>query len=84
MELKRNLAEGVVDVCCHRVQYWYDIGRFKLNDDDLEYLKEEAETRAKEMINIGCASGDLCCLLTEIGSRRQEREFHGWWNIEKS
>lgn len=78
---RRRIVEGVIEVCCHRVYYYYDVAGARLSDDDLRYLEEEAESRSKDMIVEGCNSGDLCCL-TLSPVKEIEREFYGWWKIQ--
>ncbi len=77
---RRRLAEGVVNCCCHEVDFWYEVGGALLTDDDLRRMESEAEDRATEMIAEGFASGELCCL-TFTPVRHQERELHGSWSI---
>lgn len=81
----QRLFEGEVEVCCHRVEYWYDITGVRLNDDDSERLEEEAEERAKSCIIEGYYSGDLCAVVgivpgASLGER--EQEVFGWWSIK--
>ena len=71
---RRTLA-GQGDICCHRVEYWYDITGVRLADGGAIQLEAEAEERAKTCINEGNWSGELCCLLDG------EREVRGWWKI---
>lgn len=64
-----------VDVCCHRVSFYFEMGRRVWNDDLLDALKEEAENRAKAMISEGYQSGELCMIW------RGSKEFFGHWSI---
>jgi len=73
--------EGDVDVCCHRVYFWYDIGYRKLTEDLKRCLTKEAEERAKTCIIDGCCSGELNCLYTFTHAK--DCEIRGWWQIER-
>ena len=74
---KRRIFDGTVEVCCHTVKFWYDIGRRKLTDELKERLTEEAESRAKDRINADYHSGDLNCLYNDA-------EISGWWGIDRT
>lgn len=68
---RRKRFEGHVEVCCHRVSFWYDIGYRKLTEDLQQHLEREAEERARECISEGCRSGDLICMHI-LGQRASE------------
>jgi len=67
--------KGHVNVCCHRIEFRYDIGRLRPNAKTLERLEDEARNRARELIIDGCGQGELNCL---AGGK----EIRGWWRIE--
>jgi len=67
--------EKIIEVCCHQVKYWYDIGRMKQTDELLEALESGAEERAKECIIEGIVSGELNTVWNG------DREIRGWWKI---
>ena len=69
-------VSGTIEVCAHNVSYSYDIGNRRETPELREALKEEAESRSRELINTGCVSGELNCLW------RGEAEIRGWWQIE--
>ena len=79
--LKKTI-DGVIEVCCHRISYWWDMDGVEIDpaeysDEEVrERLQEEAESRAKTCLTDGCSSGELCCVIGET-------ELHGWWGIEK-
>lgn len=75
---QRRVASGEVEACCHRIDFYYDIGDQELSEEDLADLESEAEDRAKTMIVDGYISGELCYLL-----RDDDTELHGWWSIKK-
>ena len=78
-KVKKNIFEGVVEVCCHNVRFWYDIDNPNMVDrkeEIEELLTEEAENRAKACIIDGYSSGELNCVVDG------EIEIRGWWNIE--
>lgn len=79
---KRRVFEGEVEECCHRISFWYEIGRVKLTEELKAALTSEAEERSKTCIIDGCWSGELS--YCHVGLRGKEREFTGWWSIEKS
>lgn len=70
-------VRGTVTVCGHTVEYWYDVEDIKLSDELVESLKEEAESRAKAMINEGYNQGELNCLW------QGEEEIRGWWVVSQ-
>lgn len=72
--------ESHVEVCCHRVRFWYDTGRLKLADELVERLTEEAEQRSTYCITNGYSQGVLNCFY--VTSRGTEHEISGWFNIE--
>lgn len=78
---ERQVAKGEIEACCHRINFYYDIGDSELSDDDLQALEDEAEDRAKSMILEGCISGDLCCMVIHPDSDPEEIELHGSWSI---
>lgn len=73
-----NTFAGVVHVCAHRVNFWYGIEDWNLNDEQQQQLTDEAEERAKHCITEGYVSGELCCYINDL-----EIEFRGWWDIER-
>lgn len=88
---KRNLFEGEVETCCHRVAFWYDLEKLVLADEDdnagphektlSELLTDEAEDRAKTCIIDGCHSGELNCYY--VDAKEKEHEIRGWWEINR-
>lgn len=79
---KRKLFEGVVEVCCHRVPFWYDVTGYELTDELQERLTEEAEERAQASIIEGYRSGELNCYY--VFPDETEGEIRGWWDIDRS
>lgn len=73
-ETKRD-HDGTVEVCAHTVSFSYWNSPVDITRDVEEILEEEAESRAKEMINQGCRQGELNCLVNDD-------EIRGWWRIE--
>lgn len=73
----RKVFDGVVDVCAHRVSFWYDTEGQEVTEELTLTLTEEAECRAQACIIQGCVSGDLNCL------HNGETEIRGWWQIER-
>jgi hypothetical protein len=69
--------DNFVEVCAHRIGYWFE-GESTLTDMELRnrLLEEEAESRSKECLNEGYVSGELNIETDSISAR-------GWWNIEK-
>jgi hypothetical protein len=74
-----RVFEGVLDVCCHRVTFYFDIPGIPHVEDFAERMEEEAEERAQFCISEGCYSGDLCTVLVR---GQKEYEIFGWWSIE--
>lgn len=79
----KTYFEGCVNVCCHEVSFWYDLGDLELTDELRDALTEEAEKRATFCIVDGCSSGDLNCLYMDHENDGQDYEVLGWWKIEK-
>jgi hypothetical protein len=78
MDKERGRAmihEGVINVCAHRVSYWYEWDGRRVKPD-VAVLEEAAEERAKECIIDGNVSGELNCLI-------DDKEVRGWWDIER-
>jgi hypothetical protein len=75
---RKNIVDGTVEVCCHRVSYWYEVPKRKQTEELREKLEEASEERARECINDECSSGELCFYDTEA-----ELEYRGWWTIER-
>ena len=71
----RRTLSGQVYVCCHQVDYWYDITGVRLTDGTATRLETEAEDRAKTCIIESYWSGELNCLIDG------KREVGGWWKI---
>ncbi len=74
---RKEVFQGRVEVCLHQVSFWYDIDESEVTTDIADALTEEAERRAKELINQGFHSGSLNHV---IGG---EREVGGFWKIER-
>jgi len=84
---KEFVCDGEIEVCAHRVAYWYEVPAELLVDGEMpegaseresslaEVLEEEVESRAKTCIVEGYHSGELNCLWNG------EIEIRGWWNI---
>ena len=72
----RRTFSGTVEVCCHEVSFWYDVGSRRLTDEFKEALEFEACGRAKDLICEGFFAGELNCLW------RGEAEIRGWWEIK--
>ena len=72
----RRVATGTFSACCHRIEFYYEIDRLRLTDDELEQLENEAEERARHDIALDYVSGELCAVI------RNEHELHGWWAFE--
>jgi hypothetical protein len=70
---KPFVYEGSVDVCAHHVTYYFDCPREV--GDLAKSLDEEAESRARAMIQEGYISGELNYESEEVNCR-------GWWQIE--
>jgi hypothetical protein len=73
-------VSGTANMCCHVVEWWYDIDDAPQTPELLGRLAEEAEARAKSQIIEGVRSGDLCCCIPSE-DRRTEDEFFGSWAI---
>lgn len=69
-------VDGIVEVCAHRVSWWFRGGQ-PIGEELRARLEEEAESRAKYGINEGYVSGELCYDDSEYG------EYIGWWTIER-
>ena len=78
---ERQVAKGEIEACCHRINFYYDIGDSELSDDDLQALEDEAGDPAKSMILDRYISGDFCCLVSHPDSDPEEIELHGSWSI---
>ena len=72
-------VEGESSICAHNVKWSYDVGELERTVDLIERLEEEAENRAKEMINQGYFSGELNCV---VYINNRDIEVRGWWEIE--
>ena len=70
----RNIFKGDVDVCCHLVEFWYDLGDIEITDELEESLTNEAESRAKHCITDGCRSG-------ELNYADADDEIRGWFSV---
>lgn len=66
--------EGIIEVCFHRISFWFDIPAGEVDDSIQEALEVEAESRAKSQIVEGYHSGELNCLYCN-------EEISGWWEI---
>ena len=66
--------EGTVNVCAHRVSYWYQ-GDKPLSPQIIERLESEAEERAKSQIIEGYVQGELHYETDEVS-------YTGWWRID--
>jgi hypothetical protein len=76
----KRIAEGEIEVCCHRITWWFDITGIRHAESVLERLESEAEEKCRYDLNKGCHSGELCfCGQTDDG---RDIECHGWWNIK--
>lgn len=73
---KRNIFEGVVETCAHRVSFWFDLEEIELTPELEEWLTEHAEERAKQCIIEGYVSGELNYYHSDTDS-----ELRGWWDI---
>lgn len=69
-----RIIEGESKVCCHRISWWYEIPKIRMNDGLIRVFEEAAEDRAQVCIIDGCSSGQLCC---GVG----DRSFCGWFEI---
>lgn len=81
MKKSRRTFSGTVEVCCHRVSFWYGIERYRLTGEEEQCLTDDAEERAKECIIDGYHSGELCSVLVRHKPFK-EMELRGWWTIE--
>ena len=79
MSEQENTVEGVLDICAHRVRWWYDVGRCRLSEADKHELELGAEERAKACIIEGYVEGELCAYVERKGTK----EFYGAWHIER-
>ena len=84
MKARSKTFEGEVSVCCHSVEFRYDIYELELNDELESCLTEEAESRALVCITEGCSSGDLNCLYIDHENDGKDYEVRGWWSIKSS
>ena len=82
---KVKQISGEIEVCCHTVEWYYDIIGFKMTpevEQELEkLLAEEAEYRAKDVINDNCSAGELVC--SYVDDKGKDHEFFGWFEIKK-
>ena len=79
---KRNTVDGIIEVCCHQVEWWYDMDDLKLTDEIKERLEKEAEDRAKSQINEGMVCGELNCLY-HGDEAPGGVEIRGAWEIKR-
>lgn len=78
LKRERGKISGTIEICCHRVEWFYNIGTMPITGELIEDLVEEAEDRSKTCIAEGYCSGELCCSYV---STRKEHEFFGGWKI---
>ena len=57
--------------------YSWDIEEKELTEEQIEYLKEEAESRIAEMAPKGYDYGELCAILPY-----GENEIYGQWEVK--
>lgn len=67
MTKKATSENKIIEICCHRISYYYDDDTMEMPDSDQEHVKE--------MICEGCNQGELCVY-------ENEKEYRGWWHIE--
>ena len=75
-ELKTTTFEGVIEVGCHRVGFWYDRCGVELTEELKEVLEEEVEERVKTCIPKGYRQGELFWEKDGVWQM-------GWWEIVK-
>jgi hypothetical protein len=71
-----NFIEGIINVCCHRVSYWFG-GDHEISATLKKEMIGHAEERAKTCIVNDCHEGELNFIDTQT-----EHEYTGWWRIE--
>lgn len=67
--------EEVIEVCAHRVTVRWWGGPL---ENMIPLLMEHAEKHTKDMISLGYTSGEL------LYEDEEEREFSGYWEIERN
>ena len=71
-----KIYEGIVEVCAHRVSFFYQLPvEVELSDDVKTNLTEEAESRVKACIIEGYVQG-------ELNYESEQLSCTGWWKIE--
>jgi len=58
----------IIKILFHKISYYYDDDCLEMPDSDQEHVKD--------MIIDGCNQGELCYY-------DHEKEYRGWWHIEK-
>jgi len=74
---KRRIYEGTVEVCTHRISFFYRLpARVRVSAEDKLRLTEEAESRATVCVTDGYVQG-------ELNYESEHLSCTGWWKIER-
>ena len=79
--MPKKTFSGTVEVCAHRVSFWYDLEGHRLSSRLEIALTDAAEARAKECIIEGCVAGELNCYY--VFNNKKDAEIRGWWEIKR-
>jgi len=67
----QSIFQGTFEVCCHWVEFWYNLSGAEATDELKASLTDEAEDRAKHCIIEGYVTGEL----------NYNNDIRGWFSI---